>query len=211
MPEHGLYKVLNASLFIGARVLEIKLGKARSRPFSRATRGSELDGYRWSYERGELHQGLVDYHDVCSPWPPQWNLVDGRRPSITSSLSVGLLHSTKCEPNFTGCSRRQARRSSIGRQPTCVSLTQMLDRMRTRGHHERCGLQVRPGHERESHLPSHRHEKVIHGLREDSRRLSDMSVQGASFLHLAMVMELMHLLSFNIHDSTLFDVRLDYA
>ena len=46
---------------------------------------------------------------------------------------------------------------------------------------------------------------------QHSRRLSDMSVQGASFLHLAMVMELMHLLSFNIHDSTLFDVRLDYT
>lgn len=102
MPEHGLYKVLNASLPAGARVLEIGAGQGPLKAFFRARR-TDLS---WTAIDGAMNvesytKGLVDYHDVCSPWPPQWNLVDGRAAfDYIVSIEMAEHINPKCEPNF---------------------------------------------------------------------------------------------------------------
>lgn len=110
MPESGLLQLINQRLPAGSSVLEIGAGQGPLK----AALGRKRPDVNWTAIDGALNvetytRNLVQYHDVCGPWPVEWEQSFDHAVSIEMAEHI----SPGCTTHFLNLLRAVARKSVI--------------------------------------------------------------------------------------------------
>ena len=115
LPEQGLLTAVRMALPHGSRVLELGGGQGELKMHMRGARPD----LSWHAVDGALNvesytRELVQYFDVCGPWPPEWNSDAPRGGGFDYIVSIEMAEhiDRSCEANFVNL-LKQARRGLV--------------------------------------------------------------------------------------------------